>query len=258
MKDPDRDDPVAAYHRDGVVHVRGCLSRECVEEIVTELERYERDVLPGVPRDDFTLEPDGRTVRNLWRMDRHDEFFHALRRRDDFVNLAGRFLSSLPVSMSIETFAKPPRVGSAVPYHQDNAYFCLEPADVLTLWVPLDEVTDENGAVEYLLGSHRELLPHAPSGVTGNSYGLASPPPEGAFDTWRGTVSPGDVVVHHGGIIHSSPPNLSGSPRRSLVIVYRGEDTRVEEARLAEYEAAVALSPPGGSRAGPSSRSSRP
>jgi hypothetical protein len=231
--EPDGDEIVADFHRDGVVHVRDCLSCAWVEEIVTELDRYERYVLPGIPRADFTLEPDGRTVRNLWRMDHHDDFFRALRQREDFVSLAGCFLASPPASMSVETFAKPPRVGSAVPYHQDNAYFCLEPADVLTLWVPLDEVTEENGAVEYLLRSHRELLPHAPSGVTGNSYGLAQPPAKGAFETWRGIVSPGDVVVHHGEIIHRSPANLSGSARRSLVIVYRGQKTRVDAARLA-------------------------
>jgi len=247
MSRTDDDALKARYLRDGVVDVRRHLPRQEVAEIVGELERYEGDVLPGLPRDDFTVERDGRTVRNLWRMDRHDGFFRRLRQRDRLLGLAARFLASAPVCMSVETFAKPPRVGSAVPSHQDNAYFCLEPSDVLTLWVPLDEVTVENGAVEYLRGSHREILPHVPSGVTGNSYGLASPPEEGAFEVWRGVVSPGDVIVHHGGIIHRSPPNHSAGARRVLVLVYRGEETRVDETRLAAYREAVALTPPGGS-----------
>ncbi len=67
-----------------------------------------------------------RAVRNLWRMEEHSEFFGDLART---LGLAwiGPLVNGDPVSMGVELFAKPGLVGSAVPYHQDNAYFNLEP-----------------------------------------------------------------------------------------------------------------------------------
>ena len=49
-----------------------------------------------------------------------------------------------PVSMGVETFNKPAKVGSGVPPHQDNAYFCLTPPDALTIWIALDAATMES------------------------------------------------------------------------------------------------------------------
>jgi len=62
--------------------------------------------------------------------------------------------------MAVEPFDKPARVGAPVPPHQDNAYICQQPADVLSVWITLDPANEANGAVEYFLGSHHELRPH--------------------------------------------------------------------------------------------------
>ena len=80
------------------------------------------------------------------------------------VDLVAPLVNGPLAVMAVESFNKPARVGSPVPPHQDNAYFCQEPADVLTVWIALDPATQENGAVEYFLGSHHELWPHKPSG----------------------------------------------------------------------------------------------
>jgi ectoine hydroxylase-related dioxygenase (phytanoyl-CoA dioxygenase family) len=39
------------------------------------------------------------------------------------------------------------KVGSGVPYHQDIAYFCQPPPDMLTVWIAIDAVTEANGTV---------------------------------------------------------------------------------------------------------------
>jgi ectoine hydroxylase-related dioxygenase (phytanoyl-CoA dioxygenase family) len=147
--------------------------------------------------------------------------------------------------MGVETFNKPARVGSGVPYHQDNAYFCQTPPDVLTIWIALDPVTLANGPVYYVRGSQKNgLLPTRPSGVRGNSIGLAHPPGIPLEDQFCGLLEPGDALIHHCETIHHSAPNHSDHSRLGLLLVYRGEHTQTDAKLIATYSSAVATTPP--------------
>jgi ectoine hydroxylase-related dioxygenase (phytanoyl-CoA dioxygenase family) len=231
------------YRRDGVVVVRGLLSSDELHEVRHRIERYQAEKLGDLPKGDFTLEPDGRTVRNLWRLEQHDSWFLEFASRRRFLDLVAPLLNGSPVLVGVETFNKPALVGSAVPPHQDNAYFCQAPADVLTVWIAIDPATVENGAVEYLLGSHLRLQGHRPSGVKGNSFGLAEMPGE-EFSRFLGAISPGDALVHHSLAIHFSAPNRSSQSRLSLILVYRGAHTVTDSSLKEAYLEAVTKTPP--------------
>ncbi|HVJ84368.1 MAG TPA: phytanoyl-CoA dioxygenase family protein [Caulifigura sp.] len=231
------------YHRDGVVVIRGLLSDDEQRSIRDRLNRYQAERLAGLPTGDYTLEPDGRTVRNLWRLEQHDPFFLEMAAERRMVDLVRPLVGSDPVLIGVETFNKPAKVGSAVPPHQDNAYFCQTPADVLTVWIALDPATKENGAVEYLLGTHHELRPHRPSGVKGNSFGLAETPRPGEFPHFLGEIAPGDALIHHSQAIHFSAPNRSDHSRLSLIFVYRGEHTRTDAGLKEAYTRAASMTP---------------
>ena len=62
-------DQLAEYERDGVVRLRAFLSADEVAAVRAELERFVREDLAALPADARTLEADGRTVRNLWRLE---------------------------------------------------------------------------------------------------------------------------------------------------------------------------------------------
>jgi len=133
-------------------------------------------VVPALPESDVVYEADGQAIRNCWRMHAHDSFFAQLPAEKRLQTLIAALVNGTPFCMGVETFNKPAKVGSGVPPHQDNAYFCQEPPDVLTVWVAMDDVTSENGPVHYLSGSQIQgLREHTPSGVKGNSIGLAEP-----------------------------------------------------------------------------------
>lgn len=236
---------ISAYHRDGVLRRRGLFLPGEVAEIRRAFGRYDAS-RQYLPVGDFTLESDGQTVRNYWRMQDHDPYFRSLAERPVLLDLVAPLVRGMPQVMGVESFNKPAAVGSPVPWHQDNAYFCQSPPDVLTVWVALDPATEENGAVEYLLGSHHDLFSHVPSGIRGNSFGIADNHPLDGYRRFLGTVDPGDVLVHHCQTIHGSQPNRSSRPRLSLVIVYRANHTRTDPTLQAEYHRAVSLTPPGG------------
>lgn len=52
-----------------------------------------------------------------------------------------------------QVWAKPPK-STALVFHRDSPYFDFEPADVLTVWIALDDMDEEVGPLQYVYGSH--------------------------------------------------------------------------------------------------------
>ncbi len=233
------------YQRDGVVRIREFFSADTVAEIRAELARYIRDDLPLKPKDARTLEADGKTIRNLWRLEQHNAYFKELGQRREMTELIAALVQGEPVLTGVETFSKPARIGSGVPYHQDNAYFCQTPPDMLTVWVAIDSVTVENGSVHFIKGSHKSgMLSSKPSGVTGNSIGLAVASDTPESEQFCATLAPGDATIHHCEVIHHSNPNLTEHSRLGLLFVYRGTHTQTDAALQATYTQSVTATPP--------------
>jgi phytanoyl-CoA hydroxylase len=245
MSISDTDSIIHDYERDGVIRVRGLFSPDEVATIRSELERYMREDLTSKPGDARTLEPDGKTVRNLWRLEIHDPAILPMVEKPEIIALVSKLVHGDPALMGVETFNKPARVGSGVPYHQDNAYFCQTPPDMLTLWIAMDPVTLANGPVYYVRGSQRAgMLPTKPSGVKGNSIGLAEPPTVPLEEQFCGLLEPGDALIHQCETVHHSAPNTSDSSRLGLLLVYRGKHTQTDPKLKAAYIAAATTTPP--------------
>jgi phytanoyl-CoA hydroxylase len=233
------------YEEDGYLKIERLFSEQQMSELESELDRYFETVVPRLPPTDIVYERapgEGgrRAIRNLWRMEQHIPYFAALARSAESTELAGSLVNGDPVLMAVELFAKPPKVGSAVPYHQDNGYFNLAPPDAFTCWLALDDSTEENGCVYYARGTHREgLRPHQASFVPGNSWGLAELPDPHTLDEAPGVLSRGDAMLHHCCLLHRSEANRSERPRRGLLFVFKGAHCRVDEAGMARYTAAA-------------------
>lgn len=230
----------STYEADGFLHLPGLFASDQLAEIEDHLTTYFETVVPTLPQGDLVLEParDGafKQIRNLWRMEQHSEFFSNLARTPELWKRMEILLNGEPIVSAVELFAKPARVGSKVPYHQDNAYFNLVPPDALTCWIALDDSTLENGCVHYLRGSHAPgLRPHVASGVQGNSQMLADSSAASQFEDVPGILPRGDAVLHHCCLWHRSEPNLSDRPRRGLLIVYRAAHCCVDPESARTY-----------------------
>ncbi len=236
---------LANYEHDGVICIPHFLSADEVADVRAELDRYIRHDLPSKPANARTLEKDEKTVRNLWRLEEHSAFFRALGEREDIKAFISTLVHGEPVLAGVETFNKPARIGSGVPYHQDNAYFCQTPPDMLTVWIAIDAVTEANGPVFFVKGSHKGgMLPTKPSGVRGNSIGMAEAPAVPLSEQFCGLLAPGDATIHQCETIHHSSPNTTDFSRLGLLLVYRGSHTQTDPKLKAAYAAAVAATPP--------------
>lgn len=233
------------FEQDGFLRVENLFSGGKLQELERELKHYNENVVPNLPAGDIVYETDPATgqrtgVRNLWRMEEYSPYFDEFAHQPEILELVGTLVNGEPVLMAVELFAKPARVGSAVPYHQDNGYFNLTPSDALTFWLALDDSTVENGCVYYARGSHRQgLLPHKASLVPGNSWGLAERPDPSQLDEVPGIMKRGSSILHHCCLLHRSDRNLSDRPRRGLLMVFKGAHCLVNTAGMEIYLAAA-------------------
>ena len=111
---------------------------------------------------------------------------------------------------------KPARVGAALPWHQDEAYW--DPAfryRALGCWLTLDPATPESGCLRFVPGSHRGgVRTHRHVGDDPTVHGLVTDD----VDETRAVTVPvpaGGAIFHHCRMLHSSGPNTSPSVRRA-------------------------------------------
>ena len=140
------------------------------------------------------------------------------------------------VLRGVELFNKPAGIGKPTPPHQDGYYFCLVPSQAVTLWFPLDPVSEENGCIRYVRGSHRKgIRPHRISNILGFSQGLMDWGPEDEAAEVKALASPGDLLAHHCDMIHRADANPSRISRRALAIVYDAASSAIDEAARIRY-----------------------
>jgi ectoine hydroxylase-related dioxygenase (phytanoyl-CoA dioxygenase family) len=126
---------------------------------------------------------------------------------------------------------KPPS-GRALLCHQDAAYLDhLDPPNMTTCWMALDDTAADTGTIYYVRGSHR--WPRAPRGGTFHAPDdwlahVRDAMPAGAeLDLVPIEVPAGGAAIHDGWTFHGSPPNeRADAQRRSIVSHMISTDTR--------------------------------
>lgn len=229
------------YHDRGLLIVDEFFAAAKTAEIERELRRYIAEMNPEEMPGHVVYEAGAeKKIRNIFHLHAADPYFRELAMDSQLMELGRAIFDDEPVLMTVELFGKPARVGSEVPYHQDNAYFNLVPDDAFTCWLALADANEENGCVRYIEGSHKlGNLPHRASGVKGNSMGLDELP-TGAGDEVCGIVPRGAALIHHCNTIHRSEPNRSDQDRPGLLFVYKAARCRIDGTRAAIYNAVSA------------------
>jgi ectoine hydroxylase-related dioxygenase (phytanoyl-CoA dioxygenase family) len=148
---------------------------------------------------------------------------------DRLLDVAECFLGPDLALFASHYIAKPPGDGQPVLWHQDAAYWPLDPMEVVTAWLAIDSSTTENGCMRVIPGSHRGPVLDVREG-DGESV-LGSEVAADVDETAAVPVelAPGDVSVHHPNLIHGSEANHSPHRRAGLTIRYIPTTTRILE-----------------------------
>lgn len=204
------------FESDGYAIFRGVLDQELVAEAaghVDWLQRHHPDLRP---------EQLGHTLM------RDDPFWVRLVSDQRLLDIAELFIGPDIDLFASHYISKPPYAGQAVLWHQDAAFWPLEPMRVVTLWLAVDHSTPENGCVRLIPGSHRgEIAGMRANTAVDNVLGeeIAVEVDESAAVDM--VLAPGDVEVHHPAIVHGSTANTSPHRRCGLTIRYIPASTRI-------------------------------
>ena len=230
-----------SYDRDGYVRLPGFLDPRQLKDLLANLDRYVREVVPGLPRADVFYEEKGATdtLKQLIRMSEHDAWFSRMMDDSDFSLLAAVLLGRPTSSRNMQYFNKPPKIGQATPPHQDGYYWMINPCEGMTMWLALEEVDEANGCVRYARGSHlRGMRPHSRTQTLGFSQGISDFP--NADDRATEVVmraSPGDLLVHDARTVHWADANRSETrTRKAMGLIYFSDRAEVDKVAQAAYQ----------------------
>jgi ectoine hydroxylase-related dioxygenase (phytanoyl-CoA dioxygenase family) len=220
------------FEQNGFAIVRDVFSRQEISALSEEVDRVIGGNAPYLPPSEMVFEPETQParLRNAFRLHLYNDLFLEAARHPALVRSVQNILGRTLRLYSSQIFAKPAQVGTVVPAHQDMPYWPFAPYEMVSAWIALDDSTVENGCVRYVAGSHKlGMLPHAPSGVAGNSLGVMADPRVAALPEHPAEVKRGSCILHHCLTVHRSDANLSASPRRGLIYVYMSDRVRLTD-----------------------------
>jgi len=162
-----------AYERDGYVIARDLLPKS----LVAHLARHtERDLVPACGTDSEV----GRQIQSIYDSSRRltvakvnqltdrDPEFGALAHHGPLVDAVEELVGIGARKFRDVLIIKPARSEAFFSYHQDSAYWDVEPKALVSCWIPLGDVSEASSCLRVIPGSHRALLPHGmflPSGA---------------------------------------------------------------------------------------------
>ena len=144
-------------------------------------------------------------------------------RHDGILNIIEQLIGPGVRRQNTKLNMKEPDHGSAVEWHQDWAFYPHTNDDVLAVGVCIDDMTEENGCMLMVPGSHKdELHSHHENGVFVGAVSEKGFQPDNIA---KCLVKAGGITIHHARTLHASTPNHSSNPRRLLLVEYCSLDS---------------------------------
>lgn len=217
------------FERDGVVVIPGVFTQDEVNKIraeayfaLAEAQRVELYPCYDRVRNQFRIVDGVRFPALTFFPSLTSVYLNKVRTDKRVSDLVSAFLGPDIKQINNQVYFRLPGDKDEFAWHQDIFFRIpkedfpgIESAYLQTLIV-VDEITEENGAVEYVLGSHKnkdlELLEHN-SDAPKNLRTLQ----RGQFHGTKITAKPGDMLMWSTMIIHASDQNNTTSPRMTYM-----------------------------------------
>ena len=209
--------PLESFRRDGHAIFRGVLDPALVSEASGHVEWLQ----PRNPE----VRPENLDHQLLGK----DPFWLRLVSDARLLDIAELFIGRNIALFASHYICKPPGDGQPVLWHQDGSYWPLEPMEVVSLWLAVDDSTPENGCMRVIPGTQHLDLQQLKTrteiaNVLGSGMDDASVDESKAIDV---VLRAGDVSVHHPNVVHGSRANTSSKRRCGLTIRYIPTTTRI-------------------------------
>jgi phytanoyl-CoA hydroxylase len=211
------------YHEQGYLGVPDVLSEDeilALRQVTDEFVEKSRAVTEHT--DVFDLEP-GHTPENpkLRRLKSpigQHEVYRKTLHNEKVLDIVSQLIGDGLRCNGNKLNMKQPGYGSPVEWHQDWSFYPHTNDDLLAVGVAIDDMTEENGPLLVIPGSHKgpiydhHLDGHFCGAVTDSAFSDKAAVPV--------MVKAGGITIHHVRMLHGSVANTSNHPRRLLLFQY--------------------------------------
>ena len=220
---------VASYQDQGYLVVPNVLTQSELDAVKAELAEL-IDKASGVTENDVVYDLEDSHTQAAPRVRRIKEphtvmpSVAALVRHPEMVEILSRLIGPGVRFQSSKLNMKSAGDGSAVEWHQDWAFYPHTNDDVLAVGVMLDAMTEDNGPLLCIPGTHKG--PTYDHHQDGHFVGAIDPDTSGIdfSKAEKITGKAGSCSFHHVRMMHGSGQNTSGKDRRLLLLQVAAAD----------------------------------
>jgi ectoine hydroxylase-related dioxygenase (phytanoyl-CoA dioxygenase family) len=220
------------YEENGYVVLREVLTqeevnayRQIIDETVEELTKHDkRSLAEKTPYEREFLQ-----CGHLWRTFPEVRPFTLSERLG---SIAKQLLKASKVRLWHDQALYKVAGGDATEPHQDIAYWPMIEKDAGTIWLALDEVTTEMGAMHFIPGSHKADLfsydNNIENAIEGKSNLLERAKQVLNTEDVTYNLKPGDATFHHSLTVHFAGANKTNKVRKGMTVIYFADGVRYD------------------------------
>jgi ectoine hydroxylase-related dioxygenase (phytanoyl-CoA dioxygenase family) len=209
---------IEQYHREGYTIVRNALPKEDLLALRAHVDQMLANL------------PEGKRPEHLDMPHKTEPLLMDTCRHPALLDLVQQLLGPNIALFASHMIAKAKGDGLEVPWHQDAEYWELDPMNVATLWLAVDESAVENGCMRVIPGSQTlGPLPHRTaedkdSKVLDRGVDISGFDPASIVDI---ELQPGDLSFHAPYLVHGSNVNHSDKRRCGYTMRFIPTSTRL-------------------------------
>ncbi len=231
---------IDAFERDGYLFFPEVFSRSEVALLKDEAQR-----IYGMDRQEIVREKDGRTARTAFAAHTYSEPFRRLARHPRLIRPVEQLLGGRLYIHQFKINAKAAFDGDVWQWHQDYGTWArddlMPEPRAMNIALFLDDVTEFNGALMFIPGSHKRGVIEAGHDVETTSYPLWTLDHATVRELADrgGMVAPkgpaGSVLMFHSNLVHASPPNISPYDRSIVYVSFCEVTNHIRQFKRPEW-----------------------
>ena len=201
---------VQSYRKEGLIISSTCLTKDKVKELNLALDSYLKS----------HKNENNEFVSGLYERDRE---FLKFALYPEIINEVKQLIGENIILWGSSLFCKAEKTGNETPWHQDGEYWPIKPLESITVWLAIDEVTNENGPLQYIPGSHldKKLVEHKTLDKKNITLNQTLKNVDEIRDKAKSVkLKPGMFSIHDVYLLHGSQSNTSGNRRAGLTYRY--------------------------------------
>ena len=239
---------IGDFNKDGYLFIPELFSVDEVQTLRSDLPR-----IFSLDRDEIERDSESNEVRLAAAMHEYSESFASLLRHPRLINPAHQILGGDVYCHQYKVVTKEPFGQLDFPWHQDfaswHAHDGMPEPHAMNFAVFLDDVTEFNGPITFIPGSHRQgrlgssaqTLPGITPLYTMGTELVSNLVAENGIVAPKGKA--GSAVFFHSCMAHTSAPNISPWPRNIVYLTCNRTDNFIRKPTRPYYYASTDFSP---------------